>query len=166
MEKLKENKMKIIIAIAIIAVIVIIIAISVFLRKDDKGENNEENTIVEEFQENEIDEEEKNQIDEEQENSVEENVINETSNVNVQQTTQDQIIGREEQESINQNQGPTDEEKVIELVKNKWGANDSTVTFNIMNREGDIYMVSVNNKSTTAVMAWYQVNIATGEVIQ
>ena len=158
--------MKIIIAIAIIAVIVIIIAISVFLRKDDKGENNEENTIVEEFQENEIDEEEKNQIDEEQENSVEENVINETSNVNVQQTTQDQIIGREEQESINQNQGPTDEEKVIELVKNKWGANDSTVTFNIMNREGDIYMVSVNNKSTTAVMAWYQVNIATGEVIQ
>lgn len=161
-----ENKTKIIIAIAVIVAIIIGIVVYLFLIKD----NNEENTIVEEVQENEIDEEDTNSVDEEQENGVEENVANDTiTENNVQQTSQEQqeqIIGREEQESINQNQGPTNEEKVIELAKNKWGANDTTVTFNIMNREGDIYMVSVNNKETTAVMAWYQVNVATGEVTQ
>lgn len=165
-----ENKTKIIIAVAVIVAIIIGIVVYLFLIKDNNEENNEENTIVEEVQENEIDEEDTNSVDEEQENGVEENVANDTvTESNVQQTTQEpqeQIIGREEQESINQNQGPTDEEKVIELAKNKWGANDTTVTFNIMNREGDIYMVSVNNKETTAVMTWYQVNVATGEVTQ
>ena len=63
-------------------------------------------------------------------------------------------------------EGKKHEEKVLELVKNKWGANDSTVSFNIANHDGDNYMVSVNNKETTQVMAWYQVNLSTGEVTQ
>lgn len=58
----------------------------------------------------------------------------------------------------------TDEEKAIALSKNKWGASDDTVSFNIANQEGKTYYVSVNNKETTEVLAWYKVNVENGEV--
>lgn len=82
------------------------------------------------------------------------------------QNAQNNIIGREEQESISLNHGERDDEKVINLVRNKWGINDTTVSFNIVNHEGNIYRVSVNSKETTEVKAWYEVNLSTGEVTE
>ncbi len=165
----KKTKITIIIITIIIIALLIIGGYFIF-RKNDTSEVNteEENTIVEEIDENEIEQEQTNSLDEEK-NVIEENLTNSETTQTIQdipEQQESQIIGREEQESIAQNEGPTDEEKVIELVKNTWGPNDNSVTFNIGNREGDIYMVSVNNKETTAVLAWYQVNIATGQVTE
>ena len=154
----KKTKITIIIIIVVIIALLIIGGYFIF-RKNDTSEVNteEENTIVEEIDENEIEQEQTNSLDEEK-NVIEENLTNSETTQTIQDIP--------EQQSIAQNEGPTDEEKVIELAKNTWGPNDNSVTFNIGNREGDIYMVSVNNKETTAVLAWYQVNIATGQVTE
>ncbi len=170
----KRTKIIIVITSIVVICLLVIAGYFVFKKQNTSVVNGEdENTIIEETNENEIEQEDTNSLQEdntiEEENTIEENIINnEISQAvqNNQEQPKEQIIGREEQESIAQNEGPTDEEKVIELAKNTWGPNDNSVTFNIGNREGDIYMVSVNNKETTAVLAWYQVNIATGQVTE
>ena len=72
-------------------------------------------------------------------------------------------VGNEEQETVNTEQ--SEEEKVIELVKNEYGT-DQGVTFNIANKEGTIYHVSVNDAETTAALTWYTVDISTHTVTQ
>lgn len=71
-------------------------------------------------------------------------------------------VGSEEQEITNSEQV---EEKVIELVKNEYGTNEG-VNFTIANKEGNIYHVSVIDSNTTAVLAWYNVDIETNTVVQ
>lgn len=99
-------------------------------------------------------------------NNVSENVTVEETVVQNVPDTSSQIIGKEEAESASENVGLTEEEKAIELVKEKWGAQDTSVAYAVANREGNIYMISVTNKETTAVLAWYQVNMENGEVVQ
>lgn len=72
-------------------------------------------------------------------------------------------VGTEEQEAGNDEQ--TVEEKVIELVKNQYGT-DQGVSFNIANVDGNMYYVSVNDTATTAVLAWYSVDISTNTVTE
>ena len=72
-------------------------------------------------------------------------------------------VGTEEQEAVNDEQ--TVEEKVIELVKNQYGT-DQGVSFNIANVDGNMYYVSVNDTATTAVLAWYSVDISTNTVTE
>lgn len=72
-------------------------------------------------------------------------------------------VGTEEQEAGNDEQ--TVEEKVIELVKNQYGT-DQGVSFNIANVDGNMYYVSVNDIATTAVLAWYSVDISTDTVTE
>ena len=54
---------------------------------------------------------------------------------------------------------------MIELVKETYGT-DQGVIFNIANKEGSIYHVSVNDASTTAILAWYTVDISTNTITQ
>ena len=68
-----------------------------------------------------------------------------------------------EQEIVNSEQ--TEEEKVIELVRNEYGTNEG-VNFTIANKEGNIYHVSVIDSNTTAVLAWYNVDIESNTVTQ
>ena len=107
-------------------------------------------------------------------NTVEENEIDTENIVNKPVTptiqpnaTEEEInsdyIGSEEQQTVNTEQ--TEEEKVIELVKNEYGT-DQGVTFNIANKEGTIYHVSVNDAETTAVLTWYTVDVSTNTVTQ
>lgn len=84
---------------------------------------------------------------------------------NVQDTT-NQVIGKEEAESANENKGMTEAEKAIEIAKGKWGKEDTSVTYAVANHTDNIYVISVTNKETTAVMAWYQVDMTTGEVVE
>lgn len=72
-------------------------------------------------------------------------------------------VGAEEQETTNDEK--TEEEKVVELVKEAYGT-EQGVTFNIANKDGNIYHVSVNDNITTAVLAWYNVDIFTETVTQ
>ena len=97
-----------------------------------------------------------------------ENIVNETVTPTVQQNvTENEInsdyVGTEEQATNNTEQ--TEEERVIELVKNEYGT-DQGVTFNIANKDGNMYYVSVNDVATTAVLAWYSVDISTNTVTQ
>ena len=131
----------------------------------------EKNEITQEVNTENI-QEESNVVDEEKENIIEttnnvsENVIVEEPVAQNVPDTSNQIIGKEEAETASENVGLTEEEKAIELVKEKWGAQDTSVVYAVANREGNIYMVSVTNKETTAVLAWYQVNMQTEEVVQ
>lgn len=127
------------------------------ITQEENAENvQEDSNVVEEEKENII----------ETPNNVSENVTVEETVVQNVPDTSSQIIGKEEAESASENVGLTEEEKAIELVKEKWGAQDTSVAYAVANREGNIYMISVTNKETTAVLAWYQVNMENGEVVQ
>ncbi len=125
---------------------------------------NQDNNII-----NEIDLNETMQNNAEIENETNtENIVNETVAPTIEpNVTEEEInsdyVGTEEQESTNSEQ--TEEEKVIELVKNQYGT-DQSVSFNIANKDGNIYYVSVNDTATTAVLAWYSVDISTNTVTQ
>ena len=105
----------------------------------------------------------------EEENEIDtENIVNEPVTPTIQpNATEEEInsdyVGSEEQQTVNTEQ--TEEEKVVELVKNEYGT-DQGVTFNIANKEGTIYHVSVNDAETTAVLTWYTVDISTNTVTQ
>lgn len=125
---------------------------------------NQDNNII-----NEIDLNETMQNNAEIENETNtENIVNETVAPTIEpNVTEEEInsdyVGTEEQESTNSEQ--TEEEKVIELVKNQYGT-DQGVSFNIANKDGNIYYVSVNDTATTAVLTWYSVDISTNTVTQ
>ena len=93
-----------------------------------------------------------------QTNTVEENETNVEN-----ETDTENVVNEPVTPSIQPN--VTEEEKVIELVKNEYGT-DQGVTFNIANKEGTIYHVSVNDAETTAVLTWYTVDISTNTVTQ
>ena len=100
--------------------------------------------------------------------NIAQNVVEENVTPTVQpEVTEEQInsdyVGVEEQESTNTAQ--TEEEKVIELVKQEYGT-DQGISINIANKDGNIYHVSVNDETTTAVLAWYKVDISNKTVTQ
>ena len=84
-------------------------------------------------------------------NKTNTNVTNNTSNTSSDNTADElELTG-------------TNEEKVVALVKNEWGSDDS-VYFNVVKKEGNYYYVSVNKSDTTEVIAWYKVDLEKREV--
>ena len=165
-----EKKTIILMIVTIVAFIILIAGMCYgFFYSANKEQ--EKNEITQEVNTENI-QEESNVVDEEKENIIEttnnvsENVIVEEPVAQNVPDTSNQIIGKEEAETASENVGLTEEEKAIELVKEKWGTQDTSVVYAVANREGNIYMVSVTNKETTAVLAWYQVNMQTEEVVQ
>ena len=165
-----EKKTIILMIVTIVAFIILIAGMcyGFFFSANKEQEKNE---ITQEENAENV-QEDSNVVEEEKENIIE-TPNNVSENVTVEETvvqnvpdTSSQIIGKEEAESASENVGLTEEEKAIELVKEKWGAQDTSVVYAVANREGNIYMVSVTNKETTAVLAWYQVNMQTEEVVQ
>lgn len=167
-----EKKTIVLMIVTIVAFIILIAGMcyGFFFSANKEQEKNE---ITQEVNAENV-QEESNVIEEEKEeenitetpNNVSENVTVEEPVVQNVPDTSSQIIGKEEAESASENAGLTEEEKAIELVKEKWGAQDTSVAYAVANREGNIYMISVTNKETTAVLAWYQVNMENGEVVQ
>ena len=165
-----EKKTIILMIVTIVAFIILIAGMCYgFFYSANKEQ--EKNEITQEVNTENV-QEENNVVDEEKENIIEttnnvsENVIVEEPVAQNVPDTSNQIIGKEEAETASENVGLTEEEKAIELVKEKWGAQDTSVVYAVANREGNIYMISVTNKETTAVLAWYQVNMQTEEVVQ
>ena len=73
-----------------------------------------------------------------------------------------EYVGEEEVQSKEEtNSGKTIEEKAIDLAKKEWG-NDASVTFNIEEKKGNKYYVSVKRNAITA--CWYEVDIETWEI--
>ncbi len=108
-----------------------------------------------------------------EDSNVEENNIvdNKTEEDNTN-TTEEQIIGKEEEETQEEikneevsKQNNITEAKAKQLVEQVWGQDD-TVYYTVANKDEINYYISVNDNSTTSVLAWYTVNIKTGEVTE
>lgn len=157
-----EKKDKILITILVILLITIIVGVWLYCTLETTNTKNEVNNTAK--QENKIEEQKENKVEEnmlEEENAIEENVV-EKNEINETETTSN-IVGKEEKESKTENTGKTNEEKAIEVAKKEWGTTDG-VSFDIQNREGNIYTVAVRSISNTQVYAWYRVNVETESI--
>ncbi len=149
----KNEKLFIVILLIIIVVIVIC---GVFRKKEEPKEVNEnvnENSVENVAQENEVD---TNTLNEnEVKNEIEEPII-------------ENIIEVEPQGSVyesNSDIGTTDKkQQAINLVKEKWG-DDDTVTFRCdsVNSKGE-YVIAVVSKETASVKNYFKVNLNTKTV--
>lgn len=166
-----EKKTIVLMIVTIVAFIILIAGMcyGFFFSANKEQEKNE---ITQEVNAENV-QEDSNVVEKEEDENITEIPNNVSENVTVEEPvvqnvpdTSSQIIGKEEAETASENVGLTEEEKAIELVKEKWGAQDTSVAYAVANREGNIYMISVTNKETTAVLAWYQVNMENGEVVQ
>ena len=96
-------------------------------------------------------------------NSLNSQSTKQTENTNSTQTTStastNGYVGEDEKE-IDANQtnstSQTKEEKAIELAKKEWGENDSNVTYNVEQKEGNVYYIAV--RLNDQVQKWYEVN--------
>lgn len=88
-----------------------------------------------------------------EENNLENEVINEVNN-NVTSTSPTEVT---------KNTGATNEEKAINIVKKNWGSEEGVYFVTMGIDANGRYIVTVNDSATTAIYAWYAVNIETGE---
>ncbi len=157
-----KEKILMIITIILLVIMIVMACYNLYNKQED---SNKDSNIINEIDLNETT---KTNTEEVENETVTENVTNNNTEPTIQpNVTENEInsdyIGTEEQETTNNVQ--TEEEKVIELVKNEYGT-DQGVSFNIANKDGNIYHVSVNDTNTTAVIAWYSVDISTNTVTQ
>ena len=158
-----KEKVLMIVTIILLVIMIGMACYSLYNRQQEDTENN--HNVINEIDLNETTE--TNTEAEENETSTENTVNENTAPVIQPNVTEEEInsdyVGTEEQETVTN--GQTEEETVIELVKNQYGT-DQGVTFNIANKDGNIYHVSVNDVNTTAVIAWYSVDISNNTVTQ
>lgn len=65
-------------------------------------------------------------------------------------------VGSEEVNSQNEDETKSKEERALDLAKKEWGESDTSVTYSIEQKDGDIYYISV--KKDTVVQLWYEVD--------
>lgn len=116
-------------------------------------------------------EEEKNENisnveDENQKNEEDDQEINDDENKDIviedEDKNEPEYVGEEETQSKEEtNTGKSIEDKAIDLAKKEWG-NDASVTFNIEEKKGNKYYVSVKRNAVTS--CWYEVDIDTWEI--
>ena len=148
------------IIIAVVLIIIVIICCFTLGKKDNKNENEVTNEIV-----NEIENEVSNEITNNVENEVETNTAVENK---VEEVVIENVIEVEPQGTIyetNSDIGTTDKkQEAINLVKEKWGEDD-TVTFRCDSvTSGGEYIIAVVSKETATVKNYFKVNLATKSV--
>ena len=100
------------------------------------------------------------------ENNVIENdtVTNDTTN-QVQDNSSSKtntVIGKEEQESSNENTSVNDENKAIELAKKEWGISVDSYDYDAELQSDGTYIVTVRGKNDRNVVTSYVVNVKAG----
>lgn len=112
--------------------------------------NETEENIVNEIQNNVIENEVENkQIENKIENKIENDIA---QNVVTNETTE-----------VMQNNGASNEEKAINIVKSDWGTTENVYFVTMGIDASGKYIVTVNDSSTTATLAWYLVDVITGK---
>lgn len=157
---------KIIIGVVIVLIIVILVGgYFVFQLQRQIEESKQQN----ETSQNQIEEpKEKNEV----QNQVIENTVSSpqtnTNQTNEQNQSQQpsESSGKEEQESKQENQGENLDQKAINLAKKEWGTNAESYSFVIDSKQGSQYTIAVRSANVNAVttIAYYEVNVETGEV--
>lgn len=160
------NRTKIIIGI----IIVIAIIGTIFgVLKNREVENNEAknqdeiNNVFDYLNET---NEEENQINNVIENNaVEENLATDTTNTvsNAQSNT---VVGKEEQESSNENTEVDNKEIAIELAQKEWAISVDSYDFEPELQSDGTYVVRVRNKTNRNEVTRYIVNVKTGAVVE
>lgn len=161
------NKTKIIICILIVvAIIVLVLGIlnSNIKKVDNNGKKDGFSNIANYIdditpQEGEFD----NSINdiEDGNNVIVENSVNEGNTVQ-----NDNVVGREEQDSKNDNTEANNRSVAIELAKKEWNISVDSYNFEAEFKSDGIYEVSVRNKTNGYVNAVYTVNVKTGTVTE
>lgn len=162
-----DKKTKIIIGILITLIIIIILVVLYRVLVIIPNENTTIDTYSMQDTNNITEKAEENQTENEiAENEINGNNTEEVQNTNIteqtQQNTQNQVTGKEEQESNQENNGINKEQKAIELAKKAWGENSDAYTFSIDYIEGNIYHVQVISNAQT--IGYFDVNMETEEV--
>ncbi len=152
-----NNKIKNVIIVIIFSLIFSISLIMILDRKDSSIDQN----LVKIENENVVNNTVKNQI-------TSNNTLKEENNIdanNINENTTSNVIGKEETNSEKEEDSSQNkEEKAINLVKKEWGSDDDSVYFNIANKNGNKYTISVNSSETTEAIAWYDVDLDTEKV--
>lgn len=91
-------------------------------------------------------------------NQTSQNTSNEATNQNI---PNNDITGKEEQESYEQSGGINPDEKAIDLAKQEWGETAENYLFAVEDIQGNIYRIAVISNATT--IGYIEVNLDTGE---
>lgn len=140
----KKNTQRILTIIIVLAVIVLFILIGSIIYEEQMKKNKEAvESVYAPILENDSDSIEPVQIEN---TEIEEEIKNE------------EYIGEEEQETNEKDtvsQIQNNDEKAIDLARKEWGE-DSSVTFNIEEKDGTKYYVAVKQDAT--VIGWYEID--------
>ena len=111
---------------------------------------------------------EENQVNNVIENEVvEENLISEENKTNnTSNNNSNAVLGKEEQESSNENTEIDNKETAIELAKKEWAISVNSYDFEAELQSDGTYIVRVRNKTTRDEVTRYTVNVKTGAVIE
>lgn len=166
MEEDKMNKnLKTIFLIVLVIIIITVVAIFGYniLNKNEEV-NNTQSSINETNQSTkiEINETEKNIVNETQNNVIENEVENKQTENNIENNITQNVVTNETTE-VMQNNGASNEEKAINIVKSDWGTTENVYFVTMGIDASGKYIVTVNDSSTTATLAWYLVDVVTGK---
>ena len=96
-------------------------------------------------------------------NNNKNNEVVENEEINEEQEPEEEYVGEEEKTSQEEEDTElSNDEKALQLAKEKWGEDDESVTYSIENKNGNIYHIAVKSNATTVI--WYEVNIETWEI--
>lgn len=146
----------------IVLVIIVIAVIAIFGGNIlNKNENvNETQNSINETNQNmqiEVNETENNVVNETQNNTTENEVENKQveNNIENNNATTQNVVTNETTEVL-QNDGASNEEKAINIVKSDWGTTENVYFVTMGIDASGKYIVTVNDSSTTATLAWYR----------
>lgn len=98
-------------------------------------------------------------------NAIENNTVTNDTTNQVQDNSSSKtntVIGKEEQESSNENTSVNDEGKAIELAKKEWGISVDSYDYDAELQSDGTYIVTVRGKNDRNAVTSYVVNVKAG----
>lgn len=98
-------------------------------------------------------------------NVIENNIVTNDTTNQVQDNSSSKtntVIGKEEQESSNENTSVNDESKAIELAKKEWGISVDSYDYDAELQSDGTYIVTVRGKNDRNAVTSYVVNVKAG----
>ena len=98
-------------------------------------------------------------------NAIENNTVTNDTTNQVQDNSSSKtnaVIGKEEQESSNENTSVNDESKAIELAKKEWGISVDSYDYDAELQNDGTYIVTVRGKNDRNAVTSYVVNVKAG----
>ena len=158
-----SNGTKILIAMLIIAAISIGIAGAINSTVDKEKNDTKEGELDEILEY--INEADDKQINTEVNNALENDAIEENSTEN--KIEEDNVLGKEEDESNKQNTEAQDKQKAIQMAKDEWDISVDSYDFQATLKSEGIYEVTViSNDSNRTTVAIYTVDVNAGTVTE